>query len=383
MQYSAHAETMKQITNAIADGVLTINLNGKILFANSIAESMFGYEPNKLEGVNVNSIIPKQIIMNGAARSPSSKEHLTPTTREVIGMSKTGKNFYLEIGLRELHFLGNKVLIGVVRDLTARKAFEAGLIIAKEAAEAANRSKSEFLANMSHDLRTPLHIIGGLTDIITNRLTKLTQNKNQQNSGSLISEVMMRKTQTQLSFIKESQQRQLALIDDLLDLAKLESGEIELNIKATNITNLITHEITEIKPIADQNNQKIKLTTSEPSLLLMIDENKISQVIQNLLSNAIKFSNSNCTTTIIVEKNNPKNIRITISDQGCGIPNNERSLIFNKFSQSSETRLNRKGTGLGLAICKKIINLHKGEISCKNNQSIGACFEIILPKDQG
>ena len=236
------------------------------------------------------------------------------------------------------------------------------LIHARDQAIKANQHKSEFLANISHELRTPLHAILSFSEFGINRFYKIKSEK-------LI---------TYFQMINEGGKTLLLLINDLLDLTKLESGKSNFEFRDTDFSNLVKLVIDEFNFLASKQNLSINFTDSNSSLFVRVDENKIKQVIRNLLSNAVKFSPENGRIELILAEENGS-VKLSVSDQGVGIPDNEFESIFEEFIQSSITKNGAGGTGLGLPICRKIISRHKGRIWAKNNPKGGANFFFVIP----
>ena len=237
------------------------------------------------------------------------------------------------------------------------------LIHARDQAIKANQHKSEFLANMSHELRTPLHAILSLSSFGMSKYSKVPSEK-------LLAYFQM---------INENGETLLVLINDLLDLTKLESGKMDFEFQETDFTNLVKVVIDEFNFLSSKQNLSINFTDSNSSVFIRVDENKIKQVIRNLLSNAVKFSPENGQIELIsVEENGY--VKFSVSDQGVGIPDNELESIFEKFIQSSITKNGAGGTGLGLPICREIIGRHKGRIWARNNPNGGADFSFEIPK---
>ena len=263
-------------------------------------------------------------------------------------------------------------------EIFERKQVQEKLIYAKKQAEQANMTKSQFLANISHELRTPMHGIlsfskFGIDWIDTADQDKLLHYFNQ---------------------IHNSGERLLALLNDLLDLSKLESGKMEYQMTEKDLRMIVGACITEFSLTAHE--KKVSLKANEPDFLTRIhcDETRIDQVMRNLMSNAIKFSPDRGTVTVSYEatvipmgrrstdQTHIKAVAVKVKDQGIGIPEEELKKVFDKFVQSSKTRTGAGGTGLGLAICAEIIRAHQGKIWAENNPEGGATFTFTLPYEQ-
>jgi PAS domain S-box-containing protein len=243
---------------------------------------------------------------------------------------------------------------------------------AKEQAVRANRSKSEFLANMSHELRTPMHAILSFANLGARKLE----------SGAT------EKHATYFERIKESGNRLLALLNDLLDLSKLESGKTRIKIERRDLGHILENVEAELESLLNEREQSLVTQSSAMDTNAYVDGEQIQQVLMNLIANAMKFSPiGSCIDVMFADSqlhfNGSKPVRaisISVSDKGIGIPDDELDAVFNEFVQSSKTKTGAGGTGLGLAICRKIVALHEGTINVSNNQFGGASFTFTLPR---
>ncbi|MEI5639512.1 MULTISPECIES: sensor histidine kinase [unclassified Pseudoalteromonas] len=235
---------------------------------------------------------------------------------------------------------------------------------AKEAAEAANLSKSEFLANMSHELRTPMHSILSFARFGLEKL-----------EAPELAEEKLRKY---LSRIETSGERLLVLLNNLLDLSKLDAGRFPFNPSFQDLIAIIDSGIEDVSGTAMEKNIKIRFDKPSSQIKTFCDPEQLSQVVRNLLGNALKFSPKGSEIAVLLSSKD-KELHIEIVDQGVGIPEDELEDIFSKFVQSSKTASGAGGTGLGLAICKEFVLLHKGQIYAENNPDVGARIHIILP----
>ena len=233
---------------------------------------------------------------------------------------------------------------------------------ATKEAQSANNAKSEFLANMSHEIRTPLH---GILSFASFGIKK---SRNQD----------IEKTINYFQKIDTSGRRLLSLVNDLLDLAKLESGRMTFEFEKKDLIAVIKNVTTEFSSLLSEQNKFIVFESTLPSLAVEMDQQKIMQVIRNLLSNALKFSPEEKPIEIILDTQKDI-VRIKVCDQGHGIPQEELESIFDKFIQSSKTCTGAGGTGLGLSICRQIIESHNGKIWAENRPENGAVFTIELP----
>ncbi|MDF1644606.1 MAG: PAS domain S-box protein [Pseudomonadales bacterium] len=247
---------------------------------------------------------------------------------------------------------------------------------AVDQAEAANRAKSEFLANMSHELRTPMHAILSFSKFGLEKLTTASTEK----------------LGIYFERIQQSGDRLLALVNDLLDLAKLEAGKMGLEVSTHDLTELVITRMAEQEATASRKGVSVSLDNANTPFEGDFDAIRIGQVVTNLLSNAVKFTPpghaielSISTGVMAVEGENGSfsdlpSLHFRIEDEGIGIPDNELEQVFDKFIQSSKTNTGAGGTGLGLAICKQIIDAHNGTIWAENAESGGAIFNFTIPR---
>ena len=235
----------------------------------------------------------------------------------------------------------------------------------KEKVEKASAAKTEFLANMSHELRTPLHAILSFSKF----------------GHKKVEAASVDKIKSYFEKIEASGERLLTLVDDLLDLAKLESGKVELNYQQNDFLDIVSQVNGEFEVLLKEKDVISKVKCNNDTVFVECDRRKIEQVLRNLLSNAVKFTAEHSQIFIEVVSLE-ESVKLIITDQGIGIPESELMNVFDKFIQSSKTKDGAGGTGLGLPICKQIMDLHGGDIVAENVQNNGARFWFSLPKKQ-
>lgn len=244
------------------------------------------------------------------------------------------------------------------------------LQVAKEKAESANKSKSEFLANISHELRNPMHHILSYAEF----------------GKKKFKDIERQKLHHYFSQIQKSGTRLLFLLNDLLNISKLEAGKMEFHFSDNDIHHIALEAVKEFSKSLKGKDLKINLKQPECDTIINCDEFKIGQVIRNLLSNAIKFSRRGKVIEVEISKQDMKQdglsaggLEISVIDDGVGLPEKELVLIFDKFTQSTRTKTGAGGTGLGLAISYEFIKAHSGKIWAKNNPQNGSTFTFFLP----
>ena len=262
------------------------------------------------------------------------------------------------------YYLSNRISFRLLLEAAEREKL---LVAAKITAEIANKTQSEFMDNMSHELRTPLHGIMGFTQVGLER----SKDTSDENNFKYYSRIL------------ESAERLKILLDDLLDLRKIEEGKIDLHLQTCHIENIIEKCINEQEAVINSHHLNVKCEFNSTLPTIKCDEFRISQVVMNILSNAIKNSpdEGSIIFTAIISKNavNKSVLKVAIADQGPGVVKEEQESIFNKFVQIKKNISNSGSTGLGLAITKEIIHAHKGDVWISNNDDGGATFYFTLP----
>lgn len=348
-------QQLRLITQTAIDAIISASSNKTIISWNFGAEEMFGYKEKEILGQSLNVLLPEQ---HKQLFSQALK------AEEMVGKNKAGHFFPIEISLTQWTRDDQSFYTLIIRDITERKEYERKLIGAIREAKEANQTKDEFLATISHELRTPLNAIIGFNQCLLIGM-----------DGPVTPA-----QQSSLKKVEHSSFYLLHLINDLLDLAKIESNKVDLELSSQNIVELASSCIEEIEPLAKEKSLPISLTVDKPIIRAQMDPLKIRQVLLNLLSNAIKFTEKGFIELCIVEQEN--GIEIHVKDTGIGIAPGDLPKVFKPFSQV-DSSITRKygGTGLGLAISKKIVDLHKGFLWVESEKGNGSTFIIFLPKN--
>jgi signal transduction histidine kinase len=294
-------------------------------------------------------------------------------------MRKDGTVFPAELTANEMRLDGRHYFVGAIRDITARKRditarkeAEKRLHteeMARQSAEEANRLKSEFLNNMSHELRTPLHAILGFSQL----------------GAGHLSDLSLQKLGMYFAQINQAGQRLLLLVNDLLDLSKLEAGMMSFELKQCDLGRVLDQVKSEIAVLLPSKHLKLTVQQETVDLGGWFDHDLILRVLVNLLSNAVKFSPEHGEIVIFIRNGKIKSgtgqsvpaLEVEVCDQGAGITLGDEEAIFDKFVQSGKQRAGQ-GTGLGLAICREIITRHQGKIWACNRQTGGAALSFTL-----
>jgi signal transduction histidine kinase len=238
------------------------------------------------------------------------------------------------------------------------------LQLANEQLQEVDRLKSDFVSNVSHELRTPLTAIKGAVDLVLREV-----------AGPLTE-----KQTHYLARVRSNTQHLTGLINDLLDLSKIESGKIEVKSSRVSLGGLVHEVVASLRPVAAEKVIGLKATISEPSTLVWADRDKVNQVLMNLIGNAIKFTPAQGRITVSASRSGKESVQVSVSDTGPGIAPNEKDKIFDKFYQIAQVGdVKPKGTGLGLAICKALVELHGGKIWVEPEPNGGSTFYFTLP----
>ncbi len=362
------------------DGILQIDAAGKILVANRSAEQMFGYSREELLGSNVDLLVPEA---NRRGHAKHRHEFAAAGRTRPMGLGldlsarrKDGSTFPVEISLSPIQTEDGVHVTAVIRDVTERKLAEERVRSLQESymtelearqkeAERLNLLKSEFMASISHELRTPLHTIIGFTELLE-----------EEGEGPL-NEAQRRF----LRHIHTDSEHLLGLINDVLDLSRIEAGGLHLRTEPMILQAIATEAADSIRPYAESRAVKIHLGENL-NVQVFADPMRVRQILYNLLSNGAKFTGpgGNVSVDAAIEGDW---VRVTVADNGIGIAAEECTRIFDKFYQVGLPPVGvREGTGLGLAICKKLVEMQSGRIWVESELGRGARFHFTLPYQQ-
>ena len=361
-------QRLRTLVSTAVDGVMIIDANGTVQEYNPACEQLFGYREDEVVGRNVKMLMP----------SPYQEEHdeylsryratgnkrIIGIGREVEGRRKDGTTFPMELSVGEARPGGQQVFVGIIRDITARKSAEQSLRVAKEQAESASHAKSQFLANMSHEIRTPMNAVLGYTQLIETDPD------------------MPDKYRRPLKAIHSAGNHLISLIDEILDLSKIEAGAMELDSRDFDLGDL-TEDISGMFAMrCDQKGLTWREDVHIGERAVRADDRKLRQVLINLLGNAVKFTDRGV-ISLKVEQSGQR-YTFSVEDTGPGITEESQKHIFEPFQQAEEGEA-KGGTGLGLAITRRHIELMGGSLSLESTPGEGSRFrfELELPPAEG
>jgi PAS domain S-box-containing protein len=336
---------------------------GRIVDANESAVRFYGYTTDEFRTMvisDINMLPPEEVA--GARREAVEQGH---ARYEFPHRLKNGTVIPVEVFVASIKVQERNLLFSVIHDITDRKRYESELLQARHAAEAANRAKSEFLANMSHEIRTPMNGIIGMVQLI--QFTELTE-----------------KQQEYLQCLESSTQNLLALLNDILDLSKIEAGKIDLEYADFSLCHTI-HEVASTQ-IMQLHQKRLEFTTSladDIPEVIRGDSLRFKQILLNLLGNAIKFTASGSITiaaSVVSRQERTIILRLVVRDTGIGITPEALERIFAPFEQAdNSTTRTYGGTGLGLTICRRLTDLMEGRIWAESVAGQGSSFFVELP----
>ncbi len=361
----ASEERFQSLFELSPDAIVVIDGDGKLQDVNSQACELAGLSKEEMLKVPaIEFVAPDSLSKALAGMSTAGNGE---TVRIQIDFLNAGKNRVpAEVLGRRIENENGALYYGVIRDISNRLAKEQQLRDSKEAAEQANVAKSDFLANMSHEMRTPLNgVIGSLSLIERDHVSE--------QSASLITAA------------ERSAETLLTLIDDLLDLSRIEAGEVEVEQSAFDPNEFSTLVSEVFYPLAEQ--KKLKLTTKVDfdGKMIRSDVGKIRQVLINLVGNAIKFTQrGSVDVSIAVQKaDGHETLTLQVTDTGIGISKRDQAVLFERFKQADSSRSkSHGGTGLGLAICRQLADIMDGTISISSAPGVGSTFTFTIPVER-
>ncbi len=369
----AAEQRFRLVVEASPNAIVLVDSRGQISMVNRQTEQLFGHLREDMLGKPVEMLLPERLrgghvpFREGYLVSPEPRR--MGGNRDLFGQHRDGHLIPLEVGLSPLHSGGEVLVQAVIIDISERKAAEQRLRDQAEQLVLANRYKSEFLANMSHELRTPLNSILILSD-------QLRQNT----SGNLTD-----KQSKHADIVYRAGSDLLQLINNILDLAKVESGRMQVKIEPMDLQEMLVELDAGLRPMAELKGLQLhtRLAEGVPRLILA-DRVRLTQILRNLLSNALKFTEQG-TVSLDVEAELQGDeahewLRFRVQDSGIGIAADQHERIFQAFQQIDGSTSRRfGGTGLGLAITRQLVQALEGDVSVHSAPGEGACFTVRLP----
>lgn len=379
-QYQAEAakslseHRLRTMMDTVEDGILSIDSTGRVLSANPALCTLFQYAHKDLVGRKLDTLL------KGSQRRAFDFAHhwqefertgcsdlIDAGTHELTGMRADGSNFSLELTIKPMQLGEKSQFVGVVRDITVRQQAEHALIAALGDAEQANRAKSQFLANMSHELRTPLNAIIGFSEILD--IGMFGRLENERYEGYVAN-------------ILESSRHLLDVINDILDLSRIEAGMVDLEDEWVDVKEIVKWAAGRVTTTVN-GEKKAKLVSNAADGLpyLAADKRAMKQILLNLMSNAMKFTPADGEVRVEVDHREGDGLAIRIIDTGIGIPANRLKEVLQPFVQVESSLARRfEGSGLGLAITKSLVEAHGGTIELTSELEQGTQVTLSFPE---
>lgn len=339
---SQEKEQLSSILSSMADGVITFNRDGTILITNPPADRFLQYWYYEMGGISTDSeAIPPEVT--------DLFEQAVDTEAEQVGeISFQGRHWVILVSpLYSNRFIRGAV--AVLRDMTEERQLD--------------KMRQDFIANVSHELRTPISMLQGYSEAIVDDIAESQEEKKEM-----------------AKVIYDESLRMGRLVNELLDLARMEAGHLQLTMEDVNITSFINRIIHKFQGLAKDNEIQLYAEIENETTTISFDPDRIEQVLTNLIDNAIRHTPKGGSVKLNVTSDD-KGITIRVKDSGTGIPDEDLPFVFERFYKADKARTRgRAGTGLGLAIAKNIIDAHRGHISVQSKQDHGTTFSFLLPR---
>ena len=374
----AREAELRAVINTAADGIATIDAKGKVITLNASAEAIFGVEAASAAGRKFDELFTAQSAgtISGYLASITSGDatRLHREGHEVRGKRPDGTQVPLFVTIGRMNIEEGLRYCAVIRDISQWKETEDGLRLAKERAEEDSAKKSDFLARISHELRTPLNAIIGFSEVMS-----------EEKFGPIAND----RYKGYLNDIRASGDHLLSLINDLLDLSKIEAGKLDLNFTSVDIARIVEQCVTIIQPQANQARVIVRVSLPDHLPPVVADERSLRQIVLNLLSNAVKFTPAGGQVILSAVVDEQGRLQIRVRDTGVGMSGEEIDRAMEPFRQiETQGRIealgktDHAGTGLGLPLTKALTEANRAEFLIESTPSAGTLVHITFPTNR-
>lgn len=360
-------ERFKTLFLESPDAVFVEDKQGAILDVNPAACSMLKMKKKELKAKKIMDLIPPE---DKKELEIGFQDWVTKHLKNSRGFALTsdGEKIPVQINASEIQFSGKEAFLFIVRDITEIIKKEEYLRLTAEKAENSDKLKSAFLANVSHEIRTPMNAIIGFSEILSNQ--DLTQQEREEF----------------INYITQGSNTLMNLIEDIIDITKIEAGQIKIHFSDCNVDKLLDELYATFLKMKNKNGRtNVELRMNKPMVekdfMISTDPNRIRQIMSNLLGNAIKFTKEGY-IEFGVSLSAPNTIKFYVKDTGIGIPDDKLTYIFERFGQVDENKHEHKGTGLGLSISSKLAELLGGTLEVESKMGSGSNFILTLPLEE-
>jgi PAS domain S-box-containing protein len=355
------------ILDTATDGVIVLDDRGRILSLNRAAEALFGYEQNEVAGEPLMMLLATESHLAALdyleGMRGEGMRSLLNDGREVLARVRQGGTIPLFMTLGSIADGSERKFCAVLRDITAFKKAEGELIAAKRAAEHASAQKSDFLAKISHEIRTPLNAIIGFAEVMI-----------EERFGAIGNE----RYKDYVSDIHSSGQHVISLVNDLLDLAKIEAGRMELTFTSVQVNELVAACVALLQPQAARDRIVLRTSFADKLPPVVADERSLRQITLNLLSNAVKFTDAGGQVIVSTAMTDAGEVVFRVRDTGIGMSETEVEAALEPFRQLATSRKGG-GTGLGLPLTKALVEANRGALTISSRKDEGTLVEVVFP----